>query len=235
MSDVKVNLDNVLSFDTLLSQCETKQEKQELYLQFAERIATKGFTLPQYVTLFSLEGHSIARKIDEVVRRIGVILRFCKKERVGLTFLRGMHLEVERVKKYRSPYVAGDDKKLGYRDPESGEFVLKDITQEDEKVAQDYVQRVLNDQCCYENVHDVLKKIVKGEITHEDIPEEVTIDSQIVNCVEELKQAYSVLEERQEFLNKLKEFAKGKFAQAIAEEENLLGEKKKQLVKTIEH
>jgi len=235
MSDVKVNLENIFSFDTLLSKCETKQEEQEVYLQIAECIATKGFTLPQYVMLFSLEGYSLARKIDEVVRKIESILRYCKKEKVGLTFLRGMHLEVERVKKYRSPYIFGDDKRLGYRDSETGEPVLKEITQEDEKLAQDYVQKVLKDQCCYENVHDVLKKIVKGEITQEDIPAETVLNSQIADCVAELKQAYCVLEDRQEFLDKLKDLAKGKLAQAIAEEGERLGEKRKCFVQSPEH
>ena len=159
--------------DTLLSYITDMNERKHFHELIVKTIASGKLTMMDYMRLFSEE-----YDYKTIINSINKYMKIVSKESPELQekdkLFNIANMEIKSLKKYSKPYQSKDfvGSSRGFVNSE-GKTVIVPITEEYITYARKYLQ-LEDEYICYATMNSALSKLVKGEVTFEEIDEKTT-------------------------------------------------------------
>ena len=153
---------------TLLSHITDKNERKQFHTLVVNAIASGELTMMDYLRLFSEE-----YDYRTITNSINTYMNTASKEMPELKgkgkSIDRATIEIKTLRKYSKPYQTKDflGQKMGFVNSE-GKIEMITITQEHIEYAKKYLH-LEDEYICYATINSILLKLIKGEITFEDI------------------------------------------------------------------
>lgn len=171
---------------TLLSHITDENERKQFHTLVVNAIASRELTMMDYLRLFSEEYdyRSITNSINTYMNTASKEMPELKGK--GKSIDRAT-IEIKTLRKYSKPYQTKDflGQKMGFVNSE-GKTEMITITQEHIEYAKKYLH-LEDEYICYATINSILLKLIKGEITFEDIDarrtENIPMKAVVVNAI----------------------------------------------------
>lgn len=154
IADIK-DINKILKLSTI-------EERKKIRDMLIKAIASHEISILQYKDIFGI------KEINSSLPQ-NIIIELYKAKRFAGPLAREVYNEIDRLKPYRAPYIAGDGETLGYREkPTDKNLKMVAITDEHRNMARQYLSAT-DEFICSKTMQVTLMKIVKGEIGIEQI------------------------------------------------------------------
>ena len=172
--------------DTLLAHITDENERKQFHTLVVKAIASGELTMMDYMRLFSEE-----YDYKTIINNINTYMKTASKEMPELQGkdkpINMATIELKSLKKYSKPYKSKDfvGTERGFVNSD-GKTEMVTITEEYLEYAKKYLH-LEDEYICYLTMNSILSKLIKGEITFEDIDKRMTktisMKSVVVNAL----------------------------------------------------
>ena len=159
--------------DAILDKITDENKRKQFHTLVVKAIASGKLTMMDYMRLFSKE-----YDYKTIINSINQYMKIASKEIPELQGkdkpLHMANIEIKSLKKYSRPYKSNDfiGTSKGYVDSK-GKTIMVPIAEEYITYARKYLQ-LEDEYICYATMNSALSKLVKGEVTFEEIDEKTT-------------------------------------------------------------
>lgn len=158
----------------LLKYITDPNERKKFHMLVVTAIASGELTMMDYMRLFSED-----RDYKSIINGVNSYIKIASKEASELQGkdkpINKANIEIKSLKKYAKPCQNKDfvGERRGFYDSD-GKIETVTITEKHVEYAKKYLQ-LHNEYICYSTINSILSKMVKGEITFEDIDKEMVV------------------------------------------------------------
>ena len=156
-------------FDLMIKLLQSKEEKIQLTSLILDYITTGNIEITDYFNMFA-KGKYKKESFKDVEKQLEVIEGVCKSIPELRKSIAGIKKQKRILESYKKPFFRNEINRMGYVDPKTNKVNMVEITDEIVEDAKRYIN-ITENFLCSKTMQATILKIVKGEITKEQIDE----------------------------------------------------------------
>ena len=156
-------------FDLMIKLLQSKEEKIQLTSLILDYITTGNIEITDYFNMFA-KGKYKKESFKDVEKQLEVIEGLCKSIPELRKSIAGIKKQKRILESYKKPFFRNEINRMGYVDPKTNKVNMVEITDEIVEDAKRYIN-ITENFLCSKTMQAIILKIVKGEISKEQIDE----------------------------------------------------------------